>query len=271
MPLPLFQTLCLVLIALTLAAMARRRPLVPLLADYATLAVAAWAGEQTCITFYRFYRYADGWWLKLGDVPVLVPLIWPLVVLSAHKVAEAVWPGVRAPLYRALLVGTIVTVDASLIEVLAVRAHLWRWSEGGHLGVPIIGMLGWGYFAAGASLCFGLRPGLRALLTVVLVPLCAHALILASWWGLFRRALRGPLGDASMQSVLALSALLLVLVLRARGRDGVMPRSVALPRMLAASLFLVLLLATARTDLRLWLHTLAVALPYLAATDLRNA
>lgn len=271
MPLPLFQTLCLVIIVLTLAALSRRRPLAPLLADYATLAVAAWLGEQTCITFYRFYRYSDGWWLKLGDVPILVPLIWPLVVLSARQVAEAVWPGVRTPLHRALLVGAIVTVDASLVEVLAVRAHLWRWSEAGHLGVPIIGMLGWGYFAVGAALCFGLRPGLRALATVVLAPLCAHALILGSWWGLFRHALRGPLGDASMQSVLALSALALVLVLRARGRDGVMPRGVALPRIIAASLFLALLLTTARTDLRLWLHTLAVALPYLAATDLRRA
>ncbi|MFO0577533.1 MAG: carotenoid biosynthesis protein [Polyangia bacterium] len=271
MPLPLFQTLCLIVIALTLVAMSRRRPLAQLLADYATLAVAAWLGEQTCITFYRFYRYADGWWLVLGDVPVLVPLIWPLVVLSARQVAEAVWPDVRAPLHRALLIGAIVTVDASLIEVLAVRAHLWRWSEAGHLGVPIIGMLGWGYFAVGTALCFGLRPGLRTLATWVLAPLCAHALILASWWGLFRRALRGPLGDASMQSVLALSALALVLVLRARGRDGVMPRSVALPRLVAASLFLSLLCTTARTDLRLWLHTLAVALPYLAATDLRRA
>lgn len=271
MPLPLFQILCLLIVALTLVAMARLRPARELLPEYAALALAAWLGEQSCIALYGFYSYSSGWWLRVGHVPAMVALIWPLVVLSARDVARAVWPAARAPLNAALIVGLIVTVDASLVEVLAVRAHLWRWSESGHLNVPLIGILGWGYFAFGASLCLSLRSPLRLLALIVLAPLVAHALILGSWWGLFRYALRGPLGDSSLQSVVALSVLALVLVLRARRRGGALRLDVALPRMIAASLFFALLVTTARGDAKLWAHTLAVALPYLAATELRRA
>lgn len=266
----LFEVACVVIIALTLAAMARRRPLGELLRDYLALALSAWLGEQSCILLYDFYHYAPTWHGRLGQVPILVPLIWPLVVLSACDVARGLWPRLSiAPL--AAVCAAIVALDASLVEVVAVRAGLWAWAEPGHLGVPLIGILGWAYFALGAAWGLLRLPPSWRLLLVLLGPLCAHALILLSWWGLFRFALRGDLGNKSMMGVLAVGLLALIVAGTERRRGRSIPLSIALPRAIAASLFLILLLSSAPTDGNLWLHTAAVALPYCVATGWRAA
>ncbi|APR77339.1 Hypothetical protein A7982_02686 [Minicystis rosea] len=261
MSLVVFEAACVVVVALALALMARRRPARDLLADYAALAVAGWIGEETCVAFYGYYRYADGWHLRLHHVPILVPLIWPLVILSARDVAMTLWPSARR--FWPLIVGAVVAFDASLVEVVAVRARLWSWAEPGHLGVPIIGMLGWGYFAIGADAALGRG---RRLLAVVAAPAAAHALIQLTWWGGFRWGLRRDLGSASVLGVAVLGGLSLLLVLSARRRGGGIPMDVAIPRMVAASLFFTLLVTTAPADVPLWIHTAAVAVPYLAAT-----
>ena len=269
MPLPVFQAACAVIIVLTLLAMARRTPVGELLRDYLALAVAAYLGEQSCIRLYHFYQYSPAWSLRLVDVPLLVPLIWPLVVMSARSVGQALWPGPRSPLVRAGMVGALVAFDASLVEVVAVRAGLWSWAEPGHLGVPVIGILGWGFFAGAADLVLGRRWRWRHLLLPLLGPLFTHGLIVVAWWALFRHSVRGSLGPSSVAVMLGIGTLAAVLVIRARQQGGVIPLGVALPRMIAASLFVALLLTTAPLDRSLWLHTLAVALPYLAATSLR--
>lgn len=276
MPLRSFEIACVLIIALTLAAMARERPVKELVADYLALAVAAWIGEESCVALYGYYHYAPGWDLRVDHVPLLVPLIWPLVILSARSVATALWP--RATRLRPLLVGAVVAFDASLVEVIAVRAGLWSWAEPGHLGVPLIGMLGWGYFALGADAALSLRlegsEQRRALLprlaTLVAGPLAAHALIQLTWWGGFRWGLRRDLGEASLIGVALIGAALLAPVLSARRAGHTLPPSIALPRIIAAGLFFVLLLLTAPTELPLWIHTAAVAVPYLAATGLRE-
>jgi len=262
MPLPVFEIACVIVVALTLASMSRARALGPLLRDYAAIAVAAWIGEDTSIAFYGFYTYAPGWHLHIHHVPILVPLIWPLVVLSARDVVSKLWPALGG--WRPLVVGAVVAFDASLVEVVAVRAGMWSWAEAGHLGIPLIGIAGWGYFAAGADVALSRgRPGL----VLVTGPLATHALILVTWWGLFRWTLRGPLGLASVIGLVVLAALALAVVLRRRRAGFAIPLDLAMPRMIAASLFVVLLVATAPFDAPLWAHAACVAVPYFAATS----
>ncbi len=263
----MFEGACAFMIALTLYAMARQIPLAALLRDYLALALSAWLGEQSCIKLYQFYSYSPAWHGRLGQVPILVPLIWPLVVLSACAVARQLRP--RLPIGAlAGLVAAIVALDASLVEVVAVRAGLWRWAEPGHLGVPLIGVLGWAYFALGAAFCL-LRPA--GWWRLLLVPLGAHGLILLSWWGLFRWALRGELGLGSVVGMLGIGALALGAAVVERRRGGGIPLGTALPRALAATLFLLLLVTSAPGDSKLWLHTAAVAVPYCVATRWRVA
>ncbi|MGZ5966950.1 MAG: carotenoid biosynthesis protein, partial [Polyangiales bacterium] len=257
-----FEIACVVVVLLTLATMTRTRGAGSLLRDYAALAIAGFVGEETCIASYRFYAYANGWHLRLHHVPLLVPLIWPLVILSARAVVSELWPTLRRA--RPLAVAALVVFDASLVEVVAVRAGLWSWAEPGHLGVPLIGILGWGYFAAGTELALDRD---RPALAVVLGPLAAHALIQLTWWGLFRWTLRGAFGDASTIGVALISLMALAVVLSARRQGRSIPFAVAAPRMIAASLFVALLMSTAGRDVSLWAHTLSVAIPYLAATS----
>ena len=114
-----------------------------ILLPYVSLAVAGWIGEETCIRFYDFYHYADDWWLALDRVPLLITLIWPLVILSARDVARAL--GAASPAGMAVAVFAIVSVDASMVEIIAVARGMWRWAEPGYLHVPILGILGWAF------------------------------------------------------------------------------------------------------------------------------
>ncbi len=266
MPFPGFELACVVIVALALVALARTQPWRPLLTSYAGLALAGWLGEETCIAWYRFYAYAPSWHGRVDHVPVLVPVIWPLVILSARAVVDAVAPSIGRG--HALAVAALVVVDASLVEVIAVRAGLWAWAEPGHLGVPVIGILGWGFFTGGADLALR-RPGWQRPLALLGAVAATHALIVATWWACFKWTLRGDLGDGALTAVVLVGALAVPGAWVLRRQSGGLPLPIALPRMIAASLFVVTLIVVAADATRLWLHTAAVAAPYLALTAWR--
>lgn len=263
MPQTVFEIACVAIVIVTLVLMARQEPPRALLASYVSLALAGWVAEESCILLYRFYGYADVWSVQAHLVPLLVPLIWPLVILSARSFVQALWPGDRW--WSHLLVGAVVAFDASLVEVVAVRAGLWWWAEPGHLDVPVIGMLGWGYFAVGASVALSLAQRWRYAAVLILGLISTHGLILATWWGLFRWTLRGDLGSSSTVGVLVIGLIAAGFIFWERRKGRGMPMQVAGPRMLAAGLFLVLLLTTAAREMSYWWHVIALSIPYLAS------
>ncbi len=275
MPLATFEILCAVVVALTLGAMLLTTPTVVrglspartnLLGDYVLLVIAGLVGEQSSITFYRHYEYAPDWHLRVGDVPLLVPLIWPLVILSARGVRESLSPDAR-PWQRSLIIFGLVSADASLMEVLATRAGLWSWSEGGHLDVPVLGILAWGFFAAGADALLDRLEGLSRLLVIPCSVLVAHALICASWWYGLRWVLRDDLGIASVLAVLGLGAIASLEALRLRRSRRLLPPAVFLPRLAATALFAVLFVTSAFDAWPYWAHLVAIAVPYWLVTD----
>jgi hypothetical protein len=270
--LSLFQIACVVVVAVTLFAMTRSRAASAVMTDYAALAISGFVGEETCIALYRHYAYAAGWHLRVDHVPLLIPLIWPLVIMSARDVVRSLFPELGL-VARAAAVALAVVLDAALIEVLSVRAGLWSWVEPGLLDVPVVGLLGWGFFAFGASIgldALGDRPA-RIALVLVLGPLATHALILASWWGLFRWTLRSDLGGAGLAVHAAFCAGIAMLVLRARARGHAVEPGVWFPRAGATALFVVVYAWAAH---RSWEHGLvlaATATPYLASLRARAA
>lgn len=287
MNIALFEGLCVVVILLTLGTMARfsdamggegparaeegrvaplgmGRSVRGLLSDYALLALAGFVGEQTSITFYRHYTYAPDWHARVMDVPVLVPLIWPLVILSAREVRTSLFPDAKG-LKRAALLGLFVTIDASLMEVLATRAGLWSWSEAGYLEVPLLGMLAWGLFAAAVD---GMLDALRGPARLLVIPgavVLGHSLICMTWWYGLRWVLRDDFSQAGMLAVVLLSVGFSVYAFRLRKTRRLPPR-VVLPRMAAALVFVALFLSTAATSWPHWVHLIAIAVPYCLVT-----
>lgn len=242
----LFQAACVGVVLVTLLAMTRVRAPRAILADYGAIALAGLVGEETCIAFYEFYSYAPEWLFHVHHVPLLVPLIWPLVILSARDVLGALFPALT-PGRRALAVALVVLLDATLMEVLSVRAGLWTWVEPGLLGVPIIGLFGWSFFAAATSYALDVVEGLaaRVALVVTLGPVVTHALLVTTWWALFRWVGRVDVGAAGIAAYAALSVALTAAALRARTAGRAAPPAIWLPRLAATALFVLVFVTTA--------------------------
>lgn len=278
MPLALFETLAALVVVLTLVAFARTRNEPHLLRNYLALAIASYIGEESCIRFYWYYLYQPGlfarseWHARLDQVPALVPLIWPLVILSARQAVRALFPAVEGA-KLALYVALVVCFDASLVEVLAVRSHYWVWAQGGHLGVPFIGILGWGYFTFGAIYALERADNLWGFLQVPVAGfLSTHALILGTWWGLFRWLPKVTTEtESAIGLIIAVSVVALVVVIRRRREGFLIPLSVALPRLVAATLFFTLLWLVAHDRPVYWVHTACIAIPYFAAMRFSKA
>jgi hypothetical protein len=267
-----FQIACVIVVAGTLYAMTRRRSAASVVGDYAALALAGFVGEETCIAFYGHYSYAAGWHLRVDHVPLLIPLIWPLVILSARDVVRSLFPDLGiGP--RAAVVACAVVLDAALIEVLSVRAGLWTWVEPGLLDVPVVGLFGWGFFALGASVALDALEGRPARIAAVLVagPLATHVLLLASWWGLFRWTLRTDLGAVGLVAHAAFCGAVTLAVLRARGRGHAVEPAVWWPRAGATALFVVIYAWAARDSWKHGVVLAATAAPYLLALRFRLA
>ncbi len=258
----LFQIGCLVVLAFAYGWILRAAPdRRATLATILLIALSAWAAEETSILAYRYYAYPDTWWLKLDEMPLIVTLIWPVVILSSRALVDALFPSLT-PVKKALAVGLAVVVDASLVETIAVAASLWTWVEGGYLGAPLAGIIGWGAFAA--AMVFALEhPKIPRWASPLIALGATHLAIIASWWMLFRHALRGELPSWSVAIAIALIAALGLWLLR---RPRRIPMRLAPPRIAATSVFVVLLFMHATTELIL--HFVAVAALYLVTLDL---
>lgn len=273
----LLQIACLAIVAsfLFLRARLEAQPLA-LLRRLFLLALAAWIGEDTCIRAYHFYEYSESWWLFLDRVPLLIVLIWPIVIQSARDLGTCLWPGRERPSPRrvALTVLGLVFADASLIEPIAVKSGLWRWTEPGLFTVPPIGILGWAYFAAIAvflleTSAWRHRPWLEALILPI-APIGTHLLLLASWWGLFRWINLPVPSWPVVVLAWAVSLSLASRAVRVEARRRVPPMLLWL-RVPAALFFFILLALNGRDDLSLVLYAIAFAPPYLSVLSLGAA
>ncbi|MBX3185652.1 MAG: carotenoid biosynthesis protein [Labilithrix sp.] len=215
-----------------------RRERAEIASQLAALAVAGFVGEDTLIRAHGYYAYATGWSVRLDRVPVVIVLVWPIVIHSAWSIARIVERG-RGATRIATVAALVVLADASLIEPIAVRAGLWRWTEPGLFGVPLVGVAGWAFFAWAAVNV--LERG-RVWAVCVLAPLATHAMILGAWWGAFRWT-QGEIA-APPATVLAWGVSLALSLRVARARGPGFPRSELFARLPGAAFFFVLLALT---------------------------
>lgn len=227
-----------------------------------TLAGCAWLTENSCIHLYGFYYYTPTWHVMLDQVPLMVILIWPFVILSDLKVAQGLL-GAEHKLIP-ILTGALVVWDASLMEAVSSYSGLWWWTEPGLFEVPLIGILGWGIFTVVVlGLWRNLGPGWRVLIFVN-APLYTHLLLLAAWWGGLRYVLRGPFPDGVVVGLgWVVSFLLSWQVWRRRLR---LPTSTLWPRIPAALVFFSLLWVYGRSYDALMAYTFSFAPPWILLT-----
>lgn len=247
---PITEPICLAIVASYMlfrarAAWARRESALPFFGRFAVLGAAGWLGEETMIRVYRFYAYDVRWSVRIGHLPIVVVLVWPVVIDSAWSLARRLVTreGPRRWLAVATVAGLVVLSDAALIEPLAVRAGLWAWMEPGLFAVPVIGVLGWAFFAFFAIAW--LERGLPALGALVTAPLLTHGALLASWWCAFKWV-RGPVPMLWAITLLWIASLAAARrAWKVRLRDRIPLRELAI-RAPAAIFFFVLLARHAR-------------------------
>ncbi len=248
LPMVALELACLAILAAYFVAHRREASL---LRDAALLGLGALVGEDTMIRAYGFYFYAPEWHLHVDRVPLLIPTIWAPVVLSARAVARALLRSPDAPTWKeSALTAALVTFDATLIEPIAVRAGLWRWTQPGVMHVPLIGIIGWGCYAFAATWLLRALPAGRRWLMLPLSVLASHAMVLALWWGALRWTLRAELPLATTAPVLAFFATLYTVAVVKTGAR--LPWRELLPRAAATGFFAVLLASRADAAMVLW-------------------
>jgi hypothetical protein len=234
----------------------------------ALLIVASWMAENSVIHAYGFYFYKPVWSIFVDQVPLMIVLIWPIVILSAHDLAIRLVTG--SAMHLGIVTGAFVFADAWLIEPIAVQSGLWAWTEPGLFNVPPIGVLGWAFFAA---LCMaflknneGRNPSvLHELKILVIAPIGTHLLLLCSWWGALRwvnhTLPQWPLVGLAWLISIALS----IYAIRCRAGRKV-SLALMLTRVPAAAFFFVLLGLFASHQAALLAFAIAFVPPYLAIT-----
>jgi uncharacterized membrane protein len=112
------------------------------------LVAYGYALEAVAIHLFGSHTYGTAWLVDPGGVPLAVALVWAALISSAMALAaRSGWRAVEARAAAAALVA--LSLDL-LMEPVAVRSGLWRWTPPGPwLGVPIGNFVGWAVIVAG--------------------------------------------------------------------------------------------------------------------------
>jgi putative membrane protein len=149
------QTLILVLFSLThaLYALGWRHTLV----FFATSAVISWAFEQVGVAtgaIYGPYHYTDFLGVKLGHVPLLIPLAWFMMIYPSYVIANLIADdrpiGSRGSLqhivWLSFLSAAVMTAWDLVVDPVLSGPNIqaWIWEQGGpYFGIPIQNYIGW--------------------------------------------------------------------------------------------------------------------------------
>jgi uncharacterized membrane protein len=161
-PAPVYELLVAPL-AFALAFLHTRRALGGRRAAGELLALAAYgyALERAAIAAFTAHEYPPVWRFAPGGVPVAVVAVWAAVISSA--MAVAVRRGAGSAETRAAMAALLAIAVDLVMEPVAVRSGLWRWTPPGPwLGVPMGNFVGWavivGSYTLGAERFAGAGP-----------------------------------------------------------------------------------------------------------------
>ena len=202
--------------------------------------------EQGDITIFGSYAYNQGFFIKLGSVPVAIALAWAMIITSSMFMSDRLGISPRlAPFADAVFA---ILLDLSL-DAIAIRQGLWHWNiplHAGFFGVPAGNFYGWLFVAFGFSAWTRwVRAHRRARFAWLqwLVPVPAYLtllLALVPFILLQQRFFGGPTGGYPTFLV-TLALFVLVAVFAIRSAEGRLPRPwhmPLLPRLMIHGYFL---------------------------------
>jgi putative membrane protein len=156
-------------------------------------AVISWAFEQVGVAtgaIYGAYHYPDKLGLRLGHVPLVIPLTWFAMGYPSHVIANLISKGYPVAIesrkgwlfWLAFLGGAVMTGWDLPMDPMMSSAGNWIWEEGGaYFGVPVRNYFGWILTTSTIYLLYrllesarGIRPVGEMTLSIALMPVLAY-------------------------------------------------------------------------------------------------
>lgn len=169
---------------------------------FALSAVISWLYEQIGVEtglIYGPYHYTDRLGIKLGHVPVLIPIAWFMMIYPSHVIANLIGTGKPTGAGRTLIqivwlsaLGAMTMTAWDLIMdpgMSSPPTQAWIWHKGGpYFGVPLQNFVGWLLTTFTVYLVYRLverRIGVRPLgsmtTTLAALPLLAYFLMMSGY------------------------------------------------------------------------------------------
>jgi putative membrane protein len=166
---------------------------------FALSAVISWLFEQVGVAtgaIYGPYHYTDRLGIKLGHVPLLIPIAWFMMIYPSHVIANLIGTGkptgdggslIRIVWLSALGAMTMTGWDVVMDPWMSAPPNSsWIWEQGGaYFGVPIQNFIGWLLTTFTVYIVYrlierriGIKPIAPANTALVALPLVAYFLIL---------------------------------------------------------------------------------------------
>jgi putative membrane protein len=173
-----------------------------MLAFFVLSAVISWLFEQVGVAtgiVYGPYHYTDVLGLKLGHVPLLIPIAWFMMIYPSHVIANLVGTGESAGVGGRLLrivwlsaLGAMTMTAWDLLmdpDMSSPPLQSWVWEQGGpYFGVPLQNFVGWLLTTFTVYLVYrlverriGIQPIAPATTAVVALALVAYSIMLLNY------------------------------------------------------------------------------------------
>jgi len=115
--------------------------------------IVSWSFEEIGVTtgaIYGAYHYGDRLGLRLGAIPVLIPLAWFMMIYASWIVSHVLMQGtedpssIRGSVARAVIASAAMTAWDTVMDPGMARSGAWVWEQGGaYFGVPLQNFVGW--------------------------------------------------------------------------------------------------------------------------------
>jgi uncharacterized membrane protein len=153
-----------------------------------------WIGSSTGVPFGA-YHYTPTLWPQLGDVPLIIPLAWLMMLPVAWAMADLLV--CRRNRWRFIIVSALAFTAWDLfLDPQMVAWGYWVWDQPGlYFGIPLVNYLGW--FVSAWLLTLLVRPRVSTsplLLVIYTITWALQSIGLALFWNMPGPALAGFIG-----------------------------------------------------------------------------